>query len=278
MFKNLFVISKNEFTVAQTLRMQMSHTSGLTVSEVRQRTVRFGLNEFETLQKCSIFKNLIDTVKTPFSLSVLCLVGLMDVIQFDGLADLMLLIWGLLLVIKGISLVRFNRQVALVQSILNEDYLVVRDGIGHRVHGTKLVPGDIIALSAGDRLPATVCLFEDSSIQLKDSNATFGNAVLAGEGLAVITATGQDMLAKPAVEVYFLKKIYLRLKEIWTSIRNLSQRKTASVSAENHSSRVFEDAFGEFTANLAPRLDFARTTIPSKRQPRRISLKYEQPN
>lgn len=278
MFKDLFVISKKEFTTTQALRMQMTHTSGLTVSEVHQRMHRFGLNQFATLQKCVIFEDLINAIKTPLSLSILCLIGLMDVIKFHSFASLLFVLWGLTFIAKAIKAARFNRQVTLAQAILAEDYLVIRDGIGHRVNGTKLVPGDIIVLTAGDRLPANVCLFEDASIQLKDPAATFGNVVLAGEGLAVIVATGESMVEKPVVKPYFLKKIYGQLKEIFTSIRNLSQRKAGVATVDSVPSPSFEDTFSQFTARLAPRFQFARTAVPSKRQPLQISLKYEQPN
>jgi len=63
---------------------------------------------------------------------------------------------------------------------------VIRDGRRHTVKGEQLVPGDIVLLDAGDKLPADLRLFETHGLQIQES-------ILTGESMAV------DKHSKPVV-------------------------------------------------------------------------------
>ena len=57
---------------------------------------------------------------------------------------------------------------------------VLRDGILSRVHATELVPGDIISVAVGDKIPADCRLLSVSS-----SSFRVDQAILTGESVSV---------------------------------------------------------------------------------------------
>ena len=58
---------------------------------------------------------------------------------------------------------------------------VLRDGAEHEIRAQELVPGDVVLLSAGDRVPADGRVFADARLQLDE-------AALTGESLPVMKA------------------------------------------------------------------------------------------
>jgi P-type Ca2+ transporter type 2C len=95
---------------------------------------------------------------------------------------------------------------------------VYRDGVEFRVDSEELVPGDVIKLSAGDRVPADARIIEQNAAKVDESvltgesvpvgkttqigskehgvshrNMLFaGSTLISGTALAVVTATGSD--------------------------------------------------------------------------------------
>ena len=65
---------------------------------------------------------------------------------------------------------------------------VIRDGQGHEIPAAELVPGDLVVLAAGARVPADGRVVEAARLQVEE-------AALTGESLAVAKAT--DPVADP---------------------------------------------------------------------------------
>ncbi len=106
-----------------------------------------------------------------------------------------------------------------IRSMLSASARVRRDGAWIDVPADELVPGDLIQLGAGDRVPADARLVEDSSLQVEEAALTgesvpadkspepvaadagigdrssmvfSGTLVTGGRGTAVVTATGAE--------------------------------------------------------------------------------------
>ncbi|EWC46262.1 hypothetical protein DRE_04433 [Drechslerella stenobrocha 248] len=84
-----------------------------------------------------------------------------------------------------------SRVMASITNMIPDDCLVRRNGLQHNISAIELVPGDIILIKAGSKLPADVRLLEVSS------DAKFDRAVLTGESVPVpgtIECTDKNIL------------------------------------------------------------------------------------
>lgn len=66
--------------------------------------------------------------------------------------------------------------------MLPDDVIVVRDGAQQKVDGRNIVPGDILRIVQGNKLPADVRFIEASS------DARFDRSILTGETVPLLAA------------------------------------------------------------------------------------------
>ncbi len=94
-------------------------------------------------------------------------------------------IFGVVLIIAVIGFIqegRAERALDAVRTMLSPKAWVVRDGKRRELPAEELVPGDIVLLDAGDRVPADLRLIRSRDLQIQE-------AVLTGESVAVEKAT-----------------------------------------------------------------------------------------
>jgi len=72
---------------------------------------------------------------------------------------------------------------ASIGTMLPDDCLVIRDGSQASIHALDLVPGDIIVVKQGNKLPADLRLVEVSS------DAMFDRSILTGTSACTNTCT-----------------------------------------------------------------------------------------
>jgi Ca2+-transporting ATPase len=115
---------------------------------------------------------------------------------------------------------RTERALAALTDLTSPHALVIRDGARQRVSARELVAGDLVLVAEGDRVPADACLLEASNLEADESLLTgesvpvrklaravddqnpaqpggedsawiwSGSLIVAGTGLAEVTATG----------------------------------------------------------------------------------------
>lgn len=117
---------------------------------------------------------------------------------------------------------RADRALAGIATMLSLEADALRDGEWHRVPADQVVPGDVVRVRSGDRVPADVRLLEATTLQVEEAALTgesvpaakevqavardagvgdrtsmlfSGTIVTAGRGVGVVTATG------PATEI-----------------------------------------------------------------------------
>ena len=87
---------------------------------------------------------------------------------------------------------RTERALQALRDLSSPRALVIRDGARRRIPGREVVPGDLLVLSEGDRVPA------DAGI-LQESNLAADESLLTGESLPVRkTARGGNASGQPA--------------------------------------------------------------------------------
>jgi Ca2+-transporting ATPase len=165
----------------------LGDVKGLSEKEAAERLTREGYNEIPSAKKRGIFSIAFSIVREPMLLLLLVSGGIYMVLG-DIQEALMLL--GFVFVIIGITLYqerKTERALEALRDLSSPRALVIRDGISKRIAGREVVPGDIIVLSEGDRVPA-------DGIVLAANNLTLEESLLTGESVPVSKAEAEDVL------------------------------------------------------------------------------------
>jgi len=151
-----------------------SNEKGLTLRQVKKRRKKHGKNELPKKEKEGMFDILIAQVKS--SLVVVLLVAALISLALSDVIDA-----GIILLAVVINIVvgfwqemKTSRALEALQKIIVAKAKVLRNGEEKLINTSSLVPGDIILLSAGDKVPADARLFKIHDLKINE-------AILTGE-------------------------------------------------------------------------------------------------
>lgn len=193
--------------------------TGLSSGEAENRLEKYGKNELKEEEKTSAVKLFLSQFKS-FLILILIVAALVSAFLGE-LVDALVILFTVFLagVLGFVQEYRAEESIKLLKSLTSPEALVVRDGKEVKVPSSLLVPGDILILQAGDRIPADARLLEAQSLKIDESSLTgesvpveksikillpetpqpdrknmayTGTSVTYGRGKAVITATGMS--------------------------------------------------------------------------------------
>lgn len=203
---------------AEVLRALQSTEHGLPAHEAEARLARFGLNDLPAPASPSIWRMLLDQVRSivVLLLAVAALASLImgDVLDAAAIAAVLLLN----VLIGFVTELRARRAITGLLALRAPRATVVRDASVHEVDARTLVPGDVIALEAGQAVPADARLIRSTALRSVEAALTGeslpadkradaeipadaplparetmlyqGTTVVAGSARAVVVATG----------------------------------------------------------------------------------------
>lgn len=183
---------------------------GLTDDEAENRRILFGHNQLEFSKKPTLFKIALGVFKEPV-FQLLCAAGLVYFLLGDILDAAVLSIFVLLS--ASISILqqrRADRVLDRLRALAAPRALVVRAAAQRRIAATQVVPGDLVVLAEGDRVPADIRLLSCQELYIDESLLTgesmpvqkmpqqrnetgmvrLGCLVVRGQGLGRVIATG----------------------------------------------------------------------------------------
>jgi Ca2+-transporting ATPase len=157
--------------------------AGLSSAAARQRLQTLGPNELPVSRPRSNARLLRDVVAEPmFLLLVAC--GAIYLLLGDPDEALMLL--GFVAIVVAMTFFqqrRTERSLHALRDLSSPRALVLRDGQQSRIAGRELVPGDVVLLAEGDRVPADIDLLASSNLMVDES-------MLTGESVPVSKQAG----------------------------------------------------------------------------------------
>jgi sodium/potassium-transporting ATPase subunit alpha len=197
---------------------------GLTHQEVEARFAHFGRNEVRKRETTPLWKKFLKQLTNFFALllwiaAAMALLG--EVLSpGEGMLNLGIALVAVVL-INGVFTFyqefKAEKAVEALQQMLAFNAVVIRDGAEREVPAQELVPGDLIRLAEGDRVPADARLVESYELKvinailtgesdplrrnaepseeslLEARNIVFsGTTVAAGSALAIVFATGSS--------------------------------------------------------------------------------------
>lgn len=181
---------------------------GLSSKEAKKRLERYGYNQLEKKKKISKFKIFIEQFNdfiTWVLLGATLISGVMGE-RADAITIIIIVIINALL--GFFQEYRTEKSLEALNKLAAPTAKVVRDGRIEIVNAELIVPGDVLILESGDRIPADGVLLEASGVMIDESlltgeslgvekkcngkaaNVYMGTIVLTGKGYIKVTETG----------------------------------------------------------------------------------------
>lgn len=205
-------------SIDQLLKQLETSETGLSTIQAREKQERYGLNEV-TVKGVPLWKKIIEPFASIFML-VLFIASFVSFLQgkiFDGVVVVVIIIsTAIISYVQQISTEKILRSLQKKNSI---SVGVMRDNHYHTMDASQLVPGDIIMLNEGDKIPADARIMTCESFRVDESqltgesspilkqtekletgkelyertNSLFqGSFVISGQATAIVTTTGNN--------------------------------------------------------------------------------------
>lgn len=159
---------------------------GLTDDEVKKRLEKYGYNELKKEEKVSPFTIFINQFKNILIIILLIATVLSALVGEIVDAGLILVIVVFCAVLGFVQEYRAEQALEALKKMLSPTITVLRGGKEEEIPSKELVPGDVLLLEAGDKIPADARLVENHSLRCDE-------APLTGESLPV----GKDIQSLP---------------------------------------------------------------------------------
>jgi Ca2+-transporting ATPase len=213
-------ISWHTFTVDRSFQELKSQPGGLSHTEAAERILKYGPNELQAAHRISPWEILLEQFK---NVLILILLGATVISLFlgHGIESIVIAVIVLFAVVLGfVQEYRAERANEALRQIAAPTATVMRDGAELKLPAKELVPGDVIILHTGDRVPADARLLEAINLQAEEAALTgesvpvekhikvldvddlpvgdrknmvyAGTAVTYGRGRALVTSTGMQ--------------------------------------------------------------------------------------
>jgi Ca2+-transporting ATPase len=197
-----------------------STPQGLSTAEAVKRFAEFGPNEIKAAKRVTAWEILLEQFK---NVLILILLGacVLSLFLEHGVESIIIAVIVLFAVVLGfVQEYRAERAIEALREMAAPTASVMRDGAEVKIPARELVPGDVIVLRTGDRIPADARLLETVNLQVEEAALTgesvpvekhvhalssddlavgdrknmvyAGTAVTYGRGRALVAATGMN--------------------------------------------------------------------------------------
>ncbi|XP_074864365.1 calcium-transporting ATPase type 2C member 2 isoform X2 [Carettochelys insculpta] len=152
--------------------LQVDLQTGLSEFSVLQRRVKHGWNEFIVDNKEPIWKKYLDQFKNPLILLLLAsaLISVITKEYEDALSIAMAVL--IVVTVAFIQEYRSEKSLEELNKLVPPECNCIREGKLQHLLARDLVPGDIVCLSIGDRVPADIRLIEVTDLLVDESSFT----------------------------------------------------------------------------------------------------------
>ncbi|HEB01470.1 MAG TPA: HAD family hydrolase [Candidatus Portnoybacteria bacterium] len=207
----------HSFSIERTLTELKTKKSGLTEEEAKKRLQRFGFNKLPEEKRFSRLVIFLDQLKSPL-IYILIVAGIITVLLKEYVDTIV--IFGAVALNAVVGFIQENkvsRALSKLKEVIKPKTFVLREGNPKEIETGFLVPGDIILLKTGDKIPADSRLIEAKDLKVNEASLTGewlpikkdiqvlsrdvilaergnmvhqGTVVERGKGIAVVTETG----------------------------------------------------------------------------------------
>ncbi|MFW9972178.1 MAG: cation-translocating P-type ATPase, partial [Candidatus Odinarchaeota archaeon] len=243
--------------ISDVFRELQVEEDGLQSDEVNKRIQYFGVNLIPGIKARPLYKKFIEQFRNLFNI-LLLIAGLLSIISGEIYNDqssinMGFIIFGVVILSVFFSLFqeyRAEKAVKELRILIPNIVKVIRNGNVLQINSENLVPGDILILEEGDKVPADIRLISshmlsvDNSILTGESEPQFkdaiklinqlerdvlefenlvlaGTSVISGRGKGIILATGKYTQIARVVEV--IDEIEIKLSPIQKEVNRTAK-------------------------------------------------------
>ncbi len=143
---------------------------GLTDQEASKRLKKYGLNKFLLDTDIRFFSILKEEITEPF---ILLLIGIGVLYSIWGnLTDALtiIIIVSILVLVEVWNEYRAKRSIASLKKLASPTAMTIRNGQITEIQTSRLVPGDIVLLKPGQRVPADARLIDEFGLEVDEAS------------------------------------------------------------------------------------------------------------
>jgi len=146
--------------------------NGLTEREVRKRRNKCGKNELISIKEKGIFTKIIDTICEPMFLLLLFTATVYFILGEvkDGL--IMLIFVVAVISIDIFQERKTDKTLKALKKLTITKTTVIREGKRKIIDATEIVPGDVIVIQGGTKVPADACILKLNGLCVDESTLT----------------------------------------------------------------------------------------------------------
>lgn len=166
-------IAWHSLSASQVLKKLDSTDKGISTDEVKKRLEKYGFNLLARDNKFSLWGLFFSQFKSAL-VYVLLIAGVISMFLSDGEADAYVIFLAVLInvVVGFIQEFKANKSLEKLNSVVKQECVVFRDGKETKVATQSLVPGDVIILESGNRVPADARLLSINSLEIDEATLT----------------------------------------------------------------------------------------------------------
>jgi len=146
--------------------------SGLAGEEVKHRQAKFGLNRITARRGTPAWVKFLQQFNQPLVYILLAAVGVTAFLGEWVDSSVIFCVVFINAIVGFLQEAKAEKAIESLSRLVATETTVRRDGSKQRVHSEQLVPGDVVLLQAGDRVPADLRLFHVKSLQIDESALT----------------------------------------------------------------------------------------------------------
>lgn len=155
---------------------------GLSEDEVKKRIEKYGYNELKKEDRISPFTIFINQFKNILIIILLAAIALSALVGEVVDAAIIGVIVIFCAVLGFVQEYRAERALEALKKMLSSTITILRGGKEEEIPSKELVPGDILLLEAGDKIPADARLVENHSLRCDEAPLT-GESVPVGKDI-----------------------------------------------------------------------------------------------
>jgi len=174
----------HSFDIKEILEKFKTSPKGLSAKEAEHRIGRYGYNEIEAEEGTKVLTLVLKQFTDPLVFILIAAIGISVFVgeTLDAIAIGAIVILNA--VLGFIQEFRAERAIALLKKLSAPDAVVIREGREQVIPAKFLVPGDIIVLREGEKVPADARVIESFSLHTDES-------MLTGESVPVSKNTSR---------------------------------------------------------------------------------------